>query len=623
MNDLVRRVIARYEEDPETLNFNQSKSWMDYMKSKAEGTGKVPSAIPEMIGDKEELNRNFSTYNPYDYSSPSDKPKDLQDSAVFINDPFESGYGLYNAPDSLFKEEGDSSLHQWYKSRRIDFTQDEEEQQPALSITRKYSEDLTGTKYPIIVNESDLRSLMMTSKLAASLKNIVDADAHYLRSRKQLRANSCTVRWANKTDKKQIDRGLFVFDVVSRGNTGEPPSGKIRKVRFQFLRGESEGGYKSYAEYPVQISCDCPSFLFWGAQWYALKENYMYMPSFRPDSVPPQHQYNHVKHKSNRYPDGKKYYGRGLNFRVCKHILAAYRVLMGMKIEHPYREFPSDSPPSRVINKDVWKDIMGFEFNEDNIKERILSSTPKIPDFFIREKVTPAVLAWFHEVWLPRDDEQKIKALNTMAGYPERIFYILIQESFLNRKFFKPPREMSRRLVDEGYKIMTKIIKEDSKDEPESTPEVPKEFIGKGTGPLSNAGPDGISAYDAIMNPNKFYDELVKNQSKPKMDIRESLKDFIIRKKIEIGGKNLDTDAAKIITEFYKEKDKKFSVPKIKSVWNVILPEVKKELGLVDDKTWKELEKIHRWKGPLDDVLPKGDDEEEGEEEDSEEKEDL
>lgn len=506
-DEMVRRVLAGYSGEVDQTSPDQGKSWLDYVRTKNKGTGKVPSAVKDMLKDKETLGEPFDIYNPYDFQSPTDKPKDIGDSPVFVSEPFESGYGIFNAPDSLYDE--GSSLEQWYKSRRIDHTQNEEEQSPALSITRKYSSE----DFPLVVKEYDLDDLMRTSKLAASVNEIVNKDYHYKNQAKQVRAGKCFVRWINEKNRSQREKGLFIFDVKSMG------SSNVRRVYFQFLRGDDAKIYNTYADYPVQMACTCPSFLWHGAQYYAVRDKYMYMPMFRPDLVAPLHQDMYVEHASQRYPDGKKHPGRGLNFRVCKHILAAYRVLRTMKIEKHFRKYPVTSPPSKVMNRDVWKNLMKFEFTEANIKQRLKSSSPKIPAYFRREDITPAVIDWFNDVWIPRSDEDKIKALRTMVGYPERIFFILLKEAYLKRK---QGDRISDRLVNEGFDLMDRVVQEDNEQDPKAAPGVPDKYISKGTGPISEEQ-GNIPAEDFIKGAVKHVGDMKKDKSVNTQGVTQSV----------------------------------------------------------------------------------------------------
>jgi len=506
MEDLVRKVIARYQEGPNERPSDDGLDWMQYVKEKSSPKPSSPGVVEIMLkdlakgknpGKVHKLDKPFDTYNPYDYKDPNDKPKDLGDSPPFVNHfPQKPDTGLFMHPKIL--EDG-GLLQDWYKARRQDWTQNselmnqEENQGPAISITRhlvpkdkkkRASATNVVAKYmarvaPIVISEVEFEHLGDRMKLGASLREIATKDVHYKNDKKKNRAEACSVTWANRHKKEDTDKGLFIFNVNC------PPSNEKRIVYFQFLRGEGEKKATSYIDYPVTISCSCESFLFYGAQYYAAQEEYLYFGGFRPKPniiVPPKEQTQYVVHKSPYYPEGKRHPGRGLNFRMCKHILAAYNHIKTFKIETFYREYPVKAPPSKVINADVWKNLMKFEFTEENIKDRLTSPRPKIPAYFRREDITPAVIEWFKEQWIPMSDDAKIKRLRQMVESPERIFFILMKEAYL--KSYRGEK-ISDRLIDEGYKLMSKMVQPDNKLKPIQTemPGVPEEFrdVGRGT----------------------------------------------------------------------------------------------------------------------------------------------
>lgn len=495
MDTRVRNVLAKYMEKPEDCPWDRGTSWMEYLKDRSQGSSHTPQAIVDMLQDVakgenpvgvKDLDKPFSQYNPYEYNDPSSKPKNLKESPPFSGGlPFFPDQGFF-FPPRIFKDRG--VLDEWYKARRRDWTDDPDEQQPAISILRKKSASLVKGAVsrhimhtlPIIISESDLEDLNKRTKTAASLKEIINTDTHYKNDAKINRAAACGVTWANKNNKKETEKGLFIFRVRCEG------SGKTRLVYFQFLRGKDEERAQSYIEYPVQISCSCESFLWYGAQYYAINGKYLYYPGFRINpgvSMAPKTPDQYVIHVSPRYPKGKRHPGRGLNFRVCKHILATYNHIKGMKVVKPFRRYPVVGPPSKIINADVWKELMKFDFNEKNIKDRLKSPVPKIPAYFRRENITQSVIDWFNEVWIPRSEAEKIKTLKTMVESPEKIFFILMKEAYL--KSARGGR-ISNRLIDEGYNLMERVIQPENKEEPEmakmpGTPETQKE-VGKGTG---------------------------------------------------------------------------------------------------------------------------------------------
>lgn len=455
---LSRKIIAKYlQEEEGEYSLDRDKSWIEYLQYKNKNSLPI------------DYYPDYNITNPYDYENPSEKPKEQKDSPPFQNIiDTSTTFGYYTRPEIWRTPFYDM----WRRVSEIDFTTDEDEQQPAISITRKklasYGID------DIIIPSSDFDNFVMRCKVAATLSDIINKDHHYKNDFKIDRAKRCKVIWANKNKPNQYEKGLFVFKVYSPGSVLG-----THTVYLQFLKDENVE-VKRYVDYPVHIGCTCPSFLYYGAQYYAVRDGYMYMPAFKPDLLPPRAQTYYTTSYSRRYPKGRKNPGRGLNFRVCKHILAVFENIKNYPIEVHYKKYPITSPPSKIINKEVWKDLMKFEFNEANIKQRLLSHKPKVPAYFNREAVTPAVIEWFRTSWFPRTDEQKIKALQEFVMYPERIFFILIEEAYLKRSL---GQVISKKLVDEGYKLMAKVIQPENEAKPQIIPEY-KDIKTKGTGKI-------------------------------------------------------------------------------------------------------------------------------------------
>lgn len=471
---MVRKVLARYFERPGEYAPDQNMSWMEYLdeKTKISDPGDV---IKDMVKDKETLNPpSINITNPYDYENPSDKPKDQMDSPPFENDiDTPTMFGVFNSPNN-YGEQG--PFKEWYKSREDDpdATQDEDEQQPAISLTRKRlaSEGIPESFLDSFsVPGSDFFKFVMRSKVAASINQIMGMDRHYKNPLKIQRASRCSVVWSNKNNPNQYEKGLFIFKVTSPESKGRP-----HNVYIQFLRNENLDATK-YEDHTVHIGCTCPSFLYSGAQYYAVSGGYMYMPAFKPDLVAPKMQTQYTVSVSQKYPKGRRNPGRGLNSRVCKHVLAVFEEIKKMpNVEH-YKKYPIYSPPNAQIDSKAWKQMMKFPFTEEEIKKRLLSSSPVVPAYFNRESVTPAVIDWFKNTWFPRTDSQKIKSLNEFKMFPERVFFILIEEAYLKRQ---NNEHISKLLVDTGYDLMAAIVQPDVPVEGQVIPENDTGELGTG-----------------------------------------------------------------------------------------------------------------------------------------------
>lgn len=429
-------VVSRYLEDQGPTD---DLSWMEYMEERNDGSkAKDPKVVSEMLRDMrrrgERLQPTPTTYNPYDYRDPSDKPKDMKGSPPFSNDwPYEpdAEYGIFHIPNRYGPQ---GVLEEWYKARRKDWTADPSEQRPALSIDRKFAS---------------------MGREAATLDEVVNHDYHYKNDQKIQRAGSVAVTLMN-TERDAMLKGLFQFRCQS------PGSGNVRTVTFQFLRPKGRARPGSYLQYPVQINCTCPSFLFFGAQYYAVNGRYMWMPGFRPSLVPPVSQ-----DMVSSFKGGRANPGRGINFRVCKHVLACYNWLesRNLRILMHYRRYPRVGPPAKVMNAKEWERLMGFPFDIDEIKRRLSSRRPRLPRFyytnFFRNRQQNAQLdQWFRETYTNRDDAAKTRVLETLVEHPEEIFYLLVKDAMEG----KPP---SPGLVEKAYDLMSKVVQPENGEKPE------------------------------------------------------------------------------------------------------------------------------------------------------------
>jgi hypothetical protein len=479
MDSRVRRVIARYYAEPAETQPDSDKSWIEYLDDKSKSMSDPNSVIKEMLKGKTHLNSPFNTTNPYDYESPSDAPKDQKDSPPFENNVDQTTQRAQVSRPDMYGENGD--MAEWWRSRREDYTTDEEEQRPAMSLTRKYSSGVIPEELltRIVVSSRDFFKFAMISKVAASLTQILNIDSHKRNRLKLERSRSCRAEWSNKNNPNQYNKGLFTFKVTTPGSPYGP-----HNVYLQFLRNDNID-VNEYVDYPVHVGCTCPDFLYSGAQYYAVQGGYMYMPAFKPDLVAPKSEDQFTISVSPRFPNGRKNYGKGKNARVCKHILAVFDVMKNTPIEYHYKEYPLYSPPSAKIDKDAWEKMMKFPFTEKEIKDRLLSSAPKVPGYFQRESVTPVVIDWFNNTWFPRTDDQKLKSLKEFRMFPERVYFFLIEEAYLKRQHGE---YISKRLVDEGYQLMSEIIDENNPAEGQVILENDDGTIGTGKPDIFESG---------------------------------------------------------------------------------------------------------------------------------------
>lgn len=481
-------------EQPGPQPWDKGKSWMQYLKDRSDPVPGPSEAVIEMLKDLDKgenplgtgrMDKSFSQYNPYEYVSPSDKPKDLKGGPPFDGGlPFIPDQGFF-FDDKVLDKEG--PLREWYKARRRDWTTDPDEQQPAISILRKklavdkFVSRYMLENYPVMLSCMDIEDTLRYHKTASSLQDIVNADRHYKNDKKIERSGRCNAVWINRESESDRTQGLFVFKVKCTDSRDS------RYVYFQFMNSEDNKKGMDYTQVPVKISCSCPSFLWYGAQYYAIQDNYIYWPGFRVNpsiSMTPKGPKEYVIHKSPKYPEGKRHPGRGFDFRVCKHILAAYTEIKKMKIVRPYKKFPDQIPPSKIQNKDVWKNMMKFDFTEEEIKDRLKKGKAP-PNYFQRFTITRSIIDWFYNTWIPLSDAEKMEMIKKTKESPERIFFWLAEEAYLRRSKGMPP--LSNKLIDDAYQVMADVVQPDNDLEPEQAkmPGVPEDqkVTGKGTIP--------------------------------------------------------------------------------------------------------------------------------------------
>ena len=473
MDASVKRVLAKFQEDPNIEEANphyENPDWMEYLKqhNEREPDQKVPSVIGEFIKTltkNKEVGEGFNIANPWDYDSPNTMPKDQKDSPPTVKDI--QTHPETNKPDK-YNEQG--VLKDWWDSRNNDYTQVPEEQNPAISIDRKYASEVLAGYYfeniPLFIDAGDFEDFGKYAKEAATLTEIINKDTHYKNNEKIQRSKQCVVFLRNRSNKAEIQSGKFIFNVAGT-------SGHTHTVVFQFYRDENQKP-QTYADCKVEIACSCPSFLFYGAQYYAVLGKYMYAPRFRRSLVPPTPQ-----DQVSSYRGERENPGRGLNFRVCKHILAAYATVRKWPIEKHFEKYPMEGPPSAIMNVDEWKRIMKFDFTQKSIVDSLKSRPSKIPTALKSRWNNKKLTNWIEEIWVPRTDTQKLDIMKTLVEHPEEVYFLALKEATLKggvTPFF----------AKKVFQLMDLTIKSKAEGKPitEKAPEVPAEQVqtGKGTG---------------------------------------------------------------------------------------------------------------------------------------------
>jgi hypothetical protein len=410
------------------------------------------------------MNDDDVTYNPYDVSDPSSKPKDVEDSAPFSKEvPTAPQFGNKR----VFKDE-DSPLHYWQQKRRDDETADPQEQSPQMSLDCKYASvrevisQYMLSEIPLVMEFEDIGDIEEcgTCKTAASLNEIVSKHRHKTLPLSVLNSKDVNVEWKPFNSSEELKKGFVMF------KTKSPDSTDTHTVVFQFLKDNEKADTtdldttKTYADMPVAVSCSCESFLYYGAQWYALQGQYLYMPALRRSVVAPVPEF-----RLSRVQRGK-----GLNFRVCKHILACYNVVKVWKIKRVFKSLMKYTLLSKIMNPEQWKKLLGIDFSYEAIKNYLRHPSPVPPSVrtFFKYKTdgTPeekdalqALDVYFGDRWVKKSVAQKIEVLRAYLNHPEEIFYFLMREALDKQG------RIDERLIREGIILMSKTIDPEYGDE--------------------------------------------------------------------------------------------------------------------------------------------------------------
>lgn len=493
MNSQIRNVLARYYEDPQdSLDPTRDNvPFLDYLRKKA------PVVDSEQPSGEES---GGCLYNPYDYKDPSSAPKNIEDSPeVFVKDI--PTHPLFTK-GLVFDE--DSPMEQWQKARRRDWTEPPRDQMPNISIVRRHaSVHSVIARYlhdamPIIMDETELTE--ERTKTAATLNEVLNKDFHYKNDEKMQRANQVAVVWENQGKTKETKQGKFIF------RTSSPDTAEPYYTIFQFYQApEKVKGSVRYVDLPVKFSCSCQSFLWYGAQYYAVQEKYMYLPALRRSVMPPtpHTQISRVRR------------GKGLNFRVCKHILAVYDELQSKSIETEYKELIKVTPLSKIMNPKEFERLLGIPFSYQAIKEQLQKlnpMTPKMKSFFRykvqgskKQKLALSKLdRWYFTKFRKMSEPQKVQALEAYIQHPEEIFYLMLRDAVVNNG------NISDNFILDGVKLMSNVIDPDygvrlergeleavpgenvsEQEGLENVPQSQKE-VGKGTG---IATPEAVQQY--------------------------------------------------------------------------------------------------------------------------------
>lgn len=380
--------------------------WMTYNKKK-DKKEKIPEILEKQLADPKKVpGKPIPSTNLYDYKGPRDRAKVEDNHGVNeIMDTYHTITPIFRGPEGIFEKE--------YRVRETDPTdQGNELQFPEISL------DTKRASYRVL----DRYFTGFLSRTSATLKEVILKDTHRSHAEKVEDSKKCSVMDVSKPSEKKT--GKFTFRVKASD------SPNIRTTIFQFLKDtNTETSNLSLLEYPVLMGCSCPSFLWWGAQYYALAGKYMFLPMFRPSSKAPVPE----ETPSSVSPNGKVNFGRGLNFTVCKHILAAADKLQGIKIESDAaKSYKPKGPRQRSFNPTQWEKSFGVFSFSDIIKLQKSGVIPKALIIRIKSLENYNEIETFlndeKSGWKSWDDKQKIDYVKNLMGHPDLTLYIMLRD---------------------------------------------------------------------------------------------------------------------------------------------------------------------------------------------------
>jgi hypothetical protein len=283
---------------------------------------------PDYHGDfldklREEVYKNKSAESLLDFDMPSDlakyipetQPRDLQDEFYDINRPGEgAGY-------DTFKQYYDRG---WDEDDAPEMSEDKvlrergwENKKPQKKPTKNLFNLKEKVVNAFITQQDDFRAQSVIAKFLMELMpEEVDLTINNLRVAKLLRDfDKSLIYTKEKGWRKPEGEGVSARLIRAEPRVGRwtfmTTSGKESYTTvFQFI---PQGSVRDPNKLHVRCSCTCPSWLFWGAQYNAVMNDYLYGP-IKPKFTPPK----------KRDPTGR--------FMVCKHVLACIPVVSKYKV---------------------------------------------------------------------------------------------------------------------------------------------------------------------------------------------------------------------------------------------------------------------------------------------------
>lgn len=355
--------------------------------------------------------------------------------------PFDSQPFWVDKP-SLFEDGqgGSNSLPMWMKGR----------EHPTDTTGTAFSPDYMDWQRYV----PGVRRASSISKIAATIQQVVDGNRH--RKRTQIDSGSRKVQVSAVSSDDQKNKGLYVFKCSS------PGSAENHTTVLQFLRDRGAAGVsgKKLVDHDILVGCTCPSFLFWGAQYYAVREKYMYMDMFRPSFVEP-----------GDYVPGDYPVRRGKGSTYCKHLKAVFDNIgrMGLddmfvdqlegkliKVKDPEILSPTFDTTTWIKDHGVW----GRDALRDLIRSRDISKDlqKEVDKLTMRSGAGTHVLENFMSTtWTEwgtegaSGEKSKIDFVESVVQAPAILLWILIRDYQMTGRF-------DTRLFEKGYQTLDRVL---------------------------------------------------------------------------------------------------------------------------------------------------------------------
>lgn len=228
------------------------------------------------------------------------------------------------------------------------------------------------------------------SKTAFTIKELVGLSSDFSKHRQDgsKRTSGCTAR-VLRTERSKF---LMVYNVTCTEKDSNPAGHTVR-LKFDFKRLKESG---KASDLDVRVSCSCPAFLYWGAQWNLSTGDALYgapRPKFQPPTEPRRYQYV-----------------------VCKHVqLVADRVApLVERMLEAYRT-PEDDAEERERQKQVevvkQRTQLDVDKKEDELKGK--EEAPAVEEKPSRKPITPKTEE-------PTDDLDAMPEDLTTLGLPPK-----------------------------------------------------------------------------------------------------------------------------------------------------------------------------------------------------------